>query len=54
VPVDDARTTTDLGVYFRDPQLTLAATIRGLYEAGELSAGEVGTLASPASGRTHP
>jgi dihydroflavonol-4-reductase len=52
VPVDDSRTTTDLGVRFRDPEETLAATIRGLYEAGELSAGQVGTLAAPAPGRS--
>ena len=53
VPVDDSRTTTELDVHFRDPEVTLAATIRGLYEAGELSDREVGTLASPPSGRTH-
>jgi dihydroflavonol-4-reductase len=53
VPVDDSRTTTELGVRFREPEVTLAATIRGLYETGELSAGQVGTLASPAPGRSH-
>jgi dihydroflavonol-4-reductase len=52
VPVDDSRTITELGVRFRDPEVTLAATIRGLYEAGELSAGQVGTLAAPAPGRS--
>jgi len=53
VPVDDSRTTTELRVRFRDPAVTLAATIRGLYETGELSAAQVGTLASPMPGRSH-
>jgi nucleoside-diphosphate-sugar epimerase len=52
VPVDDSRTTTDLCVRFREPEVTLAATIRGLHEAGELSAGQVGTLASTEPGRS--
>jgi nucleoside-diphosphate-sugar epimerase len=46
VPVDDARTVDDLGVSFRDPAETIAATLRGLYESGEVAAKHLGALAS--------
>jgi nucleoside-diphosphate-sugar epimerase len=45
VPVDDSRTTAELGVEFRPAEATLAATVRGLYDAGELTAAQVGALA---------
>src|SRR4051812_2899003 len=46
VPVDDTRTLHDLPVTFRDPSETIAATLRGLYETGEVEAKHLGALAS--------
>jgi nucleoside-diphosphate-sugar epimerase len=46
VPVDDTRTLDDLAVTFRDPAATIAATLRGLYDNGEVGAKHLGTLAS--------
>ena len=54
VPSDDRRITEELGVVLRDPKETLADSLRGFYEAGMLTAREVGKLADrerPPEGR---
>ncbi len=45
VPVDDTHTLDELAVNFRDPAETIAATLRGLSEGGEVEAKHLGTLA---------
>jgi nucleoside-diphosphate-sugar epimerase len=45
VPVDDTRTTDELGVTFRDPLETMRATIRGLAESGAITRSQAGRAA---------
>jgi dihydroflavonol-4-reductase len=45
VPVDDTRTTDELGVSFRDPLETMRDTIRGLAEMGLISRRQAGRAA---------
>jgi nucleoside-diphosphate-sugar epimerase len=44
-PTDDGAVERDLGVRYRDPLETVAASLRGLYEGGVLSARQVGRIA---------
>ena len=45
-PTDDSAVERDLGVSYRDPVETVAASLRALYDGGRLSARHVGQLAT--------
>jgi UDP-glucose 4-epimerase len=45
-PTDDSAVERDLGVRYRDPVETVAASLRALYDAGLLSARQVGVIAT--------
>ena len=43
---DDSAVAQDLGVRYRDPAETVAASLRALYDGGQLTARQVGRIAS--------
>jgi len=51
VPSDDRLLETDLGITLRDPRDSIEAAIRGLYDAGRLSARLVGSVARTPAAR---
>jgi dihydroflavonol-4-reductase len=51
VPTDDSAVADELGIEWRDPGETIEATLRSLYELGELSAKQVGHVACRGSSR---
>jgi len=48
-PTDDSAVARDLGITYRDPRDTLAASIATLYEAGRIPRARAGKLTSPPS-----
>ena len=47
---DDSAVARDLGVHYRDPAETVAASLRALYDGGRLSARQVGAVATTGTG----
>src|SRR5206468_3892137 len=45
-PSDDSLVHDELGVAYRDPQETIAAAVRSLYDAGRISAKQAGLAAA--------